>query len=143
MPASRVRATTPWFVQHILNPIFLRTGTLPILAVRGRRSGKLIRTPINVLEMNGAHYLTSPRGETGWSRNLRESGECWLKLNGHEQHYRASEIPPAERGQIIAAYLDKWGNQTRAQFEKLPDPVDHPTFRLEDIDGSGAAGVGG
>jgi deazaflavin-dependent oxidoreductase (nitroreductase family) len=131
MPESRVRGRAPWFVQHILNPIFLRTGAMPILAVRGRRSGKLIRTPINVLEMGAVRYVTSPRGETGWSRNLRASGECWVKVNGTERRYRATEVPVAERPAVIAAYLEKWGNQTRAQFEKLPAPVDHPTFKLE------------
>ena len=131
MPQSRVRGKAPWFVQHILNPIFLRTGSMPILAVRGRRSGKLIRTPINIVELGGQRYVTSPRGETGWSRNLRASGECWLKVNRTERHYRAIELPVAERPAVIAAYLEKWGNQTRAQFQKLPDPVDHPTFKLE------------
>jgi deazaflavin-dependent oxidoreductase (nitroreductase family) len=133
MPESRVRGRAPWFVQHILNPIFLRTGAMPILAVRGRRSGKLIRTPINVVEMGGVRYVTSPRGETGWSRNLRASGECWLKVNRTERRYRATELPVAERPAVIAAYLEKWGNQTRAQFQKLPDPVDHPTFKLEPV----------
>ena len=132
MPESRVRAATPWFVKHIINPILLRTGAMPILGVRGRRSGKLFRTPVNLLEMNGVHYLISPRGETAWSRNLRVSGECWVKLKGVDRHFRATEVPPAERGPVIAAYLDRFGNQTRAQFEKLPDPLDHPTFRLED-----------
>ncbi len=130
MPESRVRAATPWLVKHIINPIMLLTGSMPIVSVRGRRRGKLIRTPVNVVELNGTRYLTSPRGETGWSRNLRVTGECWLKLNGREQHCRASEVPPAERGPIIAAYLSKYGRGTREQFEKLPDPVDHPTFRL-------------
>jgi deazaflavin-dependent oxidoreductase (nitroreductase family) len=133
MTESRVRASTPWFVQHILNPIFVRTGAVPILAVRGRRSGKLFRTPVYVVEINGAQYVTSPRGETGWSRNMRASGECWVKMDGRKRHFRAVEIPPAERGPVIAVYLEKWGNQTRAQFEKLPDPVDHPAFRLDEI----------
>jgi len=133
MAESRVKATTPWFVKNILNPIFLRTGSMPILAVRGRRSGKLIRTPINVLELNGVRYLTSPRGETGWSRNLRVSGECWLKLSGLEHRCRASEVPPAERGPIIAEYVARYPRGTKEQFERLPDPVDHPTFRLEDV----------
>lgn len=133
MPESRVRGRAPWFVQHILNPIFLRTGGMPILSVRGRRSGKLIRTPINVVDMHGVHYVTSPRGETGWSRNLRASGQCWLKVKGSDRQYRAVEVPPAERAPVIDAYLQKWGNQTRAQFQKLPDPVDHPTFRLEPV----------
>jgi len=26
-----------------------------------------------------------------------------------------------------------FGNQTREQFEKLPEPIDHPTFRLEEV----------
>ena len=132
MPASRVRASTPWLVQHVVNPIFLLTGAMPVLAVRGRRSGKLFRTPVNVLELNGAHYVTSPRGETGWSRNMRASGECWVKMNGRDWHFRATEVPPEERPPIIAAYLAKWGNQTGAQFEKLPNPLDHPTFRLDE-----------
>jgi hypothetical protein len=32
---------------------------------------------------------------------------------------------------LIGAYLDRWGNQVRNQFEALPDPADHPVFRLE------------
>jgi len=130
MPESRVRAATPWLVKHIINPIMLLTGSIPSVSVRGRRSGKLIRTPVNVVELNGTRYLTSPRGETGWSRNLRVRGECWLKLNGRELHCRASEVPPAERAPIIAAYLAKYGRGTREHFEKLPDPGDHPTFQL-------------
>ena len=133
MPESHVKASTPWLVKNIINPLMLLTGGLPILAVRGRRSGKMRRTPINVLHIDGAHYLTSPRGETGWSRNLRVSGDCELKIKGAARRFRASEVPPNERGPIIAAYLEKWGNQTRDQFEKLPDPVDHPTFRLDEV----------
>jgi hypothetical protein len=78
--------------------------------------------------------VTSPRGETGWSRNLRASGECWLRLNGREQHLRATEVAVNERAPIIAAYLQtRFGSQTREQFERLPDPLDHPTFRLEPL----------
>jgi deazaflavin-dependent oxidoreductase (nitroreductase family) len=124
-------------VKHVINPLMLLTGGAPILTVRGRQTGKAYRTPIYVVELDGERYLTSPRGETTWSRNLRSTGEAWLKMGGTEAHYRALELPPEERAPIIAAYLAKWGSQTRADFERLPDPVDHPTFRLE------PAGVGG
>jgi deazaflavin-dependent oxidoreductase (nitroreductase family) len=133
MPESGVKAKTPWLVKNVVNPLMLLTGGLPILTVRGRRTGRPIRTPINVQELNGAYYVTSPRGETGWSRNLRASGDCELKIKGSSRRCRATEVPPAERGPIIAAYLEKWGNRTRDQFEKLPDPVDHPTFRLDEV----------
>jgi deazaflavin-dependent oxidoreductase (nitroreductase family) len=132
MPESRVRASTPWVVKHVVNPLMLLTGGVPTLTVQGRTSGKPFRTPINVLEIYGTLYVTSPRGETGWSRNLRATGECWLKVNGRERRFRATEVPVAERPTVIAAYLDRWGKQTRDQFVKLPDPLDHPTFRLEE-----------
>jgi hypothetical protein len=32
---------------------------------------------------------------------------------------------------VIQAYLDRWGRQVRNQFEALPDPADHPIFRVE------------
>ncbi len=133
MARRPVAAKTPWFISNIMNPIFKRTGAFPLLTVRGKRSGKAISTPINVLELSGVNYLVSPRGETGWSRNLRATGECSLKLQGKERRFRATEVAPAERQPIIAGYLDKWGNQVRDQFEKLPDPVDHPTFRLDPV----------
>jgi deazaflavin-dependent oxidoreductase (nitroreductase family) len=133
MPESRAKAETPWFIKNVMNPIFTLTGAFPLVTVRGRRSGKPITTPINVLELDGSRYLLSPRGETGWSRNLRAVGECSLKQKGTQRRYRALEVPVEERPRLIAAYLDRWGNQTRDQFAKLPDPADHPAFRLEPI----------
>jgi deazaflavin-dependent oxidoreductase (nitroreductase family) len=132
MPEARVRGQAPWFVKNILNPIMLATGGMPIISVRGRRTGRIYRTPIGVIEMSGAKYLVSPRGETTWSKNVRVTGEASIKTKGVEQRYRATEVPTSERAPIISAYIQKFGN-TRSQFEKLPDPLDHPTFRLDPI----------
>jgi deazaflavin-dependent oxidoreductase (nitroreductase family) len=133
MAESRAQASTPWFVKNVMNPLFTLSGAMPILAVRGRRSGKVYKTPVNVVELDGVRYIVSPRGETGWSRNLRVVGECSIKLKGDERRYRGTELPPTERPPIIAAYLERYGDRTREQFEKLPDPADHPTFRLEPV----------
>jgi deazaflavin-dependent oxidoreductase (nitroreductase family) len=132
MPTSRVRAQTPWVVKHVVNPLLLLSGALPVLTVTGHRTGKRYRTPVNVLELDGTRYLVSPRGETGWSQNLRRGGEAWLRQRGREVRVRATEVPPAERPPLIAAYLARWGRQTGDQFAKLPDPADHPTFRLDE-----------
>src|SRR5438067_11884170 len=133
MAKGIARAKTPWLIKHVVNPLMLITGSVPILSVDGRRTGKTYRTPINVVELGGVRYLTSPRGETGWSRNLRATGECMLRTGGREQAFKATEVPPAERPAIIAAYLAKWGKQTRGQWDAVPDPADHPTFRLEPL----------
>lgn len=126
-----MRGRAPWLVRYLVNPLMLLTGGVPIVTVRGRRSGRRYRTPINMVELNGVRYLTSPRGETTWSSNLRSTGEAWLKIRGQEQRYRGVEVPPDERAPIIQAYLARWGKQTHGDFDRLPDPVDHPTFRLE------------
>jgi deazaflavin-dependent oxidoreductase (nitroreductase family) len=133
MAERHARASTPWFIKNVMNPVFTLTGAFPILSVRGRRTGKVYKTPVNVVERDGARYVVSPRGETGWSRNLRVVGECSLKVKGEERRYRATEVPVSERSPIIAEYLEHYGNQTRGQFEKLPEPADHPTFRLDPI----------
>jgi hypothetical protein len=130
---AAVSAKTPWFIKNVMNPVFTMTGALPIVSVKGRRSGKVHSTPINVLEVEGVRYLLSPRGETGWSRNLRAVGECSLKVKGSARRYRATEVPVPDRPPLIAAYLDRWGNQTRGQFAKLPNPADHPAFRLDPL----------
>jgi deazaflavin-dependent oxidoreductase (nitroreductase family) len=133
MPEARVRAQAPWFIRYVLNPLLLLTKSWPILTVRGRRSGREFRTPINVLEHGGAQYLISPRGETGWSRNVRVTGECQITIKGQTQRFKTIEIAPEERPPLIAAYLARWGNQTHGDFERLPDPIDHPAFRLEPV----------
>ena len=46
-----------------------------LLEVRGRKSGKLYRTPVDLLEFQGKPYLIAPRGRTQWVRNAEAAGE--------------------------------------------------------------------
>ena len=50
-----------------------------LLQVRGRKSGKVYSTPIDLLERNGRRYLVAPRGRTQWVRNAETAGEVTLK----------------------------------------------------------------
>jgi hypothetical protein len=67
-----------FFMSHVVNPITLWLGGPP-LTVRGRRSGRPIRTPIPTLEFEDARYLVSGGGETHWVRNLRAAGQGELR----------------------------------------------------------------
>jgi deazaflavin-dependent oxidoreductase (nitroreductase family) len=120
-----------WFIQRVMNPLMMRTGMTPTLAVRGRRSGQWQTVPVNVLEYNGARYLVAPRGTTDWVRNLRAAGTGELRKRGRSDSFQAVEIPDHEKPPIINAYLERWGSQVRSQFDALPDPADHPVFRIE------------
>lgn len=124
----------PLVVRRIFNPIAMRFGIsgTEALAVRGRRSGKVHRVPVIPIEYEGARYLVSPRGETDWVRNLRASGGHG-ELQGKEgvQPFRATELPAAERPPVIAAYRAVGGRAVKSFFDALPDPADHPVFRID------------
>ena len=119
-----------FFLSRVANPLIMRLGLLPTLAVRGRRSGEWRTVPVHVLELDGERYLVAPRGDTHWARNLRASGEGELRRLGRVERLRATEVPVGQRRPLIDAYLARWGREVKSIFEQLPDPADHPVFRL-------------
>ena len=122
----------PGFVlARLVNPLLMKLRLVPTLAVRGRTSGEWRTVPVNVLDLDGARYLVAPRGDTQWVRNLRASGTGELRIKGRTEAFSATEVADADKQPIIDAYLARWGSQVKAQFRELPDPSDHPVFRLE------------
>src|SRR5439155_18365057 len=67
-----------------------------LLEVRGRRSGRLYSTPVNLLEQAGRRFLISPRGETQWVRNARVAGAVTLVQRGCRQTFHFKPVPQAE-----------------------------------------------
>ena len=120
-----------WLTSRVLNPLLMRVGMIPTLAVRGRTSGEWRTVPVNVLELDGQRYLVAPRGDTQWVRNLRATGRGELRWRGRVEPFQATEIPDNEKRRVIEAYLARWGYQVKGYFQALPDPADHPVFRIE------------
>jgi hypothetical protein len=121
-----------FFIRRIANPLARLFGAATTLAVRRRRTGEWQTIPVNVLELDGDRYLVAVRGETEWVRNLGAAGGGELRRRGKAEAFRAEQVrEPDARARIIGAYLDRWGRQVKAPFEKLPDPADHPVFRIE------------
>ncbi len=116
--------------KKLVNPLVMRLGLATTLLVRTRVSGKEQTVPVNVLEQDGVRYLVSARGDTQWVRNLRAAGRCQIRRRGRTTGYLAEELPVAERPPLIAAYRAKWDSQVKRFFTQLPDPADHPVFRL-------------
>ncbi len=127
------------FTQRFFNPLAMRLGLSgsATLVVPARRSGAPQRVPVIPLDHDGSRYLVSTRGESHWVRNLRASGTATLARRGSEQAVRATEVPVGDRAPIIAAYRAKAGKMVDGYFRSLPDPVDHPVFRLGPLDGAG------
>jgi deazaflavin-dependent oxidoreductase (nitroreductase family) len=120
----------PWFLRVIGNRTVILFGNT-VLEVAGRRSGQPRSVPINVLDHAGERYLVAPRGETDWVRNLRAAGTGTLKTRRRTETFRTVEVDDAAKPELVEAYKRRWGRVTRGQWEALPDPADHPVFRIE------------
>lgn len=81
-----------------MNPVLMKVGLVPTLAVRGRRSGEWRTVPVNMLELDGQRYLVAPRGDTHWARNLRASGRGELRTRRGAEEFDAVEVPRRREG---------------------------------------------
>ncbi|MGZ4258369.1 MAG: nitroreductase family deazaflavin-dependent oxidoreductase [Gaiellaceae bacterium] len=130
MPGTRY-LRPGFFVSRVVNPLLMALRLKPTLTVRGRKTGEPRSVPVNVLTRGSSRYVLAPRGNTQWARNLRAAGEGELKTKAGIERCRAIEVPDEEKPPLIDAYLARWGREVKAQFAELPDPADHPVFRLE------------
>lgn len=112
-----------------------------VLETRGRRSGLPRRAPVNLLAVDGAPYLVSPRGETDWVRNVRAAGGSLVLVLGRRRTaYTATELTGDDRLSLLRAYLRRWSFEVGAFFEGVgADSGDdelravadrHPVFAL-------------
>ena len=94
-----------------------------LLQVRGRKSGKLFSTPVDLLELGGKRFLVAPRGRTQWVRNAEASGEITLKKGRSLQRFRLRPIPDVDKPEILKAYLDNFKREVQTYF---PVPAGSP-----------------
>src|SRR6202163_2152915 len=68
-----------------------------LLEVRGRKTGKIYSTPIDLLELNGKKFLVAPRGRTQWVRNAEAAREVTLRKGSKRLRFRLRPIPEIGR----------------------------------------------
>ncbi|HME68729.1 MAG TPA: nitroreductase/quinone reductase family protein [Myxococcota bacterium] len=79
-----------------------------LLQVRGRTSGKLYSTPVDVLSLGSSRYLVAPRGNTQWVRNALAAGRVILKKGMRRTEFEVRTIPDAQKPELLKAYLDQF-----------------------------------
>ena len=137
-----------WFTDHVFNPAvaaLTRAGVSVygsrVLAVRGRTSGEMRTTPVNLLTVGEVRYLVAARGHTHWVRNLRAAAEGELRLGRRVERFRSTELGDDDKPPILRAYLKKWKVEVGVFFGGVgPDSPDaelrriapdHPVFRID------------
>src|SRR3984957_13864819 len=101
-----------------------------LLQVRGRKSGKLYSTPIDLLELNGKKFLVAPRGRAQWVRNAEAAWEITLKKGSNVQKFRLRPLSGAEKLDVLKTYLDRFRREVQTYF---PVPAGSPVEQFESI----------
>jgi len=84
MPVSRrVARFNRVFANYIVGPILTRLPGFGTIHHRGRRSGRVYRTPVRVFRHGGDYLVTLPYGpKADWVRNVMAAGGCELEVRG-------------------------------------------------------------
>jgi len=118
-------------------------GHFYVLEVRGRKTGRTISLPVDLLAVGGRCYLVCPRGESEWVRNARAAGEVSLVRGRDRRRYVARELPAEQRPPLLKAYCERFAAEVQ-RFFPLPRGApeeafaeiawNYPVFELEPLD---------
>ena len=103
---------------------------MQLLQVRGRKTGRVYSSPVNLLRFNNRPYLVAPRGRTQWVRNAEATGEIVLKRGSASQKYRLQPISDAEKPEILKLYLESYKSAVQRYF---PVPAGSPSASFAPI----------
>lgn len=140
------KTSFPWWLKTanrliiLLNRLGVSIGTMHILSIPGRKTGKMRSTPVSVLRVNGRRYILTGL-ETGWVKNARAAGWGLLSYGRKKERVVLVELPVGERSPILREFPVQVPGGV-AMFERLLDlPADPeafaqaaprcPVFRLE------------
>jgi deazaflavin-dependent oxidoreductase (nitroreductase family) len=110
-----------------------------LLQVRGRKSGRLYSTPVDVLDRDSRWFLVAGRGNTQWVRNAAATNTVWLKKGRRREEFRLRAVPDEEKSEILKAYVDRFAFTVQRYFPvRAGSPVEsfrpivarYPVFEL-------------
>jgi deazaflavin-dependent oxidoreductase (nitroreductase family) len=141
--AKTYRLTTARRLANWLIKGLLRLGVAGemtyLLTVKGRRSGRLYSTPVNVIEHGNQRWLVAPYGAVNWVRNARAAGQVTLTRGRRSETVRIVELGPDDSAPVLKEYVQRVPI-TRPYFDATPhSPLEafaaeaarHPVFLLQ------------
>src|SRR5579864_6774566 len=111
-----------------MGPAYMR-----LLQVRGRKTGHIYSTPVNLLEFQGHTFLVAPRGRTQWVRNAEAVGEIALKKGSLRSKYRLRAVSDSDKPDILRLYLENYKSAVQRYF---PVPAGSSVDRFRAIAGN-------
>lgn len=126
-----------------LQRLGLAIGTMHLLSVPGRKSGKLRTTPVSPLTVDGRRYIVAGFDGADWVKNARVAGWGILARGRKQERVSLVELPVEKRASILREFprLVPHGVQffVRAGVVESPEPAAFaaaaprcPVFRVGD-----------
>ncbi|MBA3426156.1 MAG: deazaflavin-dependent nitroreductase [Rubrobacteraceae bacterium] len=141
-------ARLPWWLK-LANPVIVALqrrgvviGTMRVLSVPGRKSGKLRAIPVSPLTVNGERYIIAGLERADWVKNARIAGWGILARGRKQERINLIELPLQERAPVLREFPRKvprgvqyfrqlYGiSGTPEEFEALASRC--PVFRVEE-----------
>ncbi|WP_163513159.1 deazaflavin-dependent nitroreductase [Fodinicola acaciae] len=98
-------------VVKFLNRLGLSLGTIEVLAVPGRRSGKMRATPVSPLTVAGHRYVIAGLISGDWAKNARAAGWGTLSRGRRTTRVTLTEVPDHdEQVRVLRAFPAKVPN---------------------------------
>lgn len=92
-----------WAIAHAWG---LWPSRLVTLEVRGRRTGRVISSPLVMADCGGERYLVSMLGQdSNWVSNVRAAGGHAVLRHGRSEKVHLSEVDADARAPILRRYL--------------------------------------
>ena len=135
-----------WILKGLLR-LGIPMGPMILLTVKGRKSGKLRTTPVDLFKRGDRSYLVSTHRQesSNWVKNLREAGEGTLTRGWSRRAIKVVELAPDAAGKVLKDVLGPLlaspagGVVLRRTFSVAPDaPLEdfvsaarsHPVFEV-------------
>jgi len=122
------------FVTRFVNPVTrLFAGRAPgfaVLTYRGRTSGKMYNTPVNVFRRGDDYIFFLTYGsDAGWVKNVLAAGGCWILTRGRNLQLTRPEVIVDPSRSLVPApirFIGFLGNVTeflRMRYEPESIPL--------------------
>jgi deazaflavin-dependent oxidoreductase (nitroreductase family) len=121
----------------------VKLGTMSLLTVRGRKSGKPHTVLVLLVEQDGHRWLVAPYGVVQWVRNLRAAGTATLTRGRRSETITVRELPAQEAAPVLKQYLLlRVSAGVRSYFDATKDsPLEafereaarHPVFQITPV----------
>lgn len=113
-----------------LQRLGIAVGTMRVLSVPGRKSGKLRTTPVSIMTVDGERYIVGGLATADWVRNARAAGWGILGHGRSRERVALIELPVEERGPILREFPRKVPHGVQF-FQRLYDLPRDPALLPE------------